>query len=193
MLTLPLFGGSAASCRPFLFFGGGRRGNSGQGLLEEWARSDFRAQTVPIIYAPQCRVMRFRRARSAVRNQTLPKSRADLAPNPYRPCPTTGGGTESDGVANLEGCNRPSIMLLAATWAVCDAPDLDISSEGRRNSDASLVISSEVEKSERGSEQSRADPRSKPTKGYLLRKRGFRRFWRSSHRSEKHSGWGDHS
>ena len=64
-------------------------GHIGQGLLLFWARPVFIVQTLPIQYGFHTTESPFWRARSAPRNQTLPKTADHLAQKHHRPCPET--------------------------------------------------------------------------------------------------------
>ena len=68
---------------------GRRLGHIGQGLQLFWARPVFIVQTLPIQYGFHTTESPFWRARSAPRNQTLPKSADHLAQKHRRPSPET--------------------------------------------------------------------------------------------------------
>ena len=59
----------------------------GQGLRTSWARSDFRAQTLPAKTPPQRPTRHKQWARSVASKQTLPKTVNNLAQKCRRPCP----------------------------------------------------------------------------------------------------------
>ena len=61
----------------------------GQGLLRFWAKPVFIVQTLPVQYDFYTTENPINRARSAPRNQTVPKSAEHLAQTHRRPCPKT--------------------------------------------------------------------------------------------------------